>query len=281
MSVPSSRTELTTAETKRKRRSGTNPRKSHSPSVGIETTGVNKSQHDKESTLNVMVNQCHNCHTCASPAWRLGEEFELLCNKCGLYQKRYGHQRPLLLPKRSVKNKKRNSSSTSDQPQEIYSVERKKKKLHAENDTLSTLYTVSSKESSSSLDLRNQSKDSLQNFTTSEIGVQQDISQAAMSRPECNNRESPTLFEILQTDSFQHAVNEDIFQLDYDQSCSSMELLRNQLHKASSEYPELIETMISIIRKHVLSQKHVIELLLSKQDEKHLSKALNSTFSIL
>ncbi|KAL0487235.1 nitrogen regulatory protein [Acrasis kona] len=49
-------------------------------------------------------NGCTNCHTEKSPIWRKGPSNSKLCNKCGLYWKRYSKQRPMVLQKQTEEN---------------------------------------------------------------------------------------------------------------------------------------------------------------------------------
>jgi hypothetical protein len=59
---------------------------------------VNPVQPKKTRKLNPS-GECTNCKTVKSPIWRKGPNNSKLCNKCGLYWKRYNKQRPLELEK--------------------------------------------------------------------------------------------------------------------------------------------------------------------------------------
>ncbi|EGN92304.1 hypothetical protein SERLA73DRAFT_65990, partial [Serpula lacrymans var. lacrymans S7.3] len=75
----------------------------------------------RQETVDVMVAQCYNCHTTATPLWRKDDEGKTVCNACGLYYKLHGSARPIsmksdVIRKRSRHDARRVGPGTSETP---------------------------------------------------------------------------------------------------------------------------------------------------------------------
>ncbi|KAG2393709.1 hypothetical protein C9374_007240 [Naegleria lovaniensis] len=172
--------------------------------------------------------QCENCGTRSTPTWRRNPSTgQTLCNKCGLYELRYGMNRPA--------------------KEEYLKLGRRKRHVAAE-ETPSNVIKSPSENDVAEIECKK---------------MKQDPSFRSM---ECD------LTETLNHEGHVH------------HGWSSLNVLKDRLKEASERYPDIIQTLISLIRKHVLTQPQVLSqivqtspLNLHQQQEPEPQLSLDST----
>ncbi|KAL4242458.1 GATA-type domain-containing protein [Abortiporus biennis] len=75
----------------------------------------------RQESQEVVVAQCYNCHTTATPLWRKDDEGKTVCNACGLYYKLHGSARPIsmksdVIRKRARHDARRSGGNVSETP---------------------------------------------------------------------------------------------------------------------------------------------------------------------
>ncbi|KAG2392422.1 hypothetical protein C9374_012674 [Naegleria lovaniensis] len=204
---------------------------------------------------------CANCHATESPVWRKGNKDDILCNKCGLYRLRYGKNRPTIV---KAGRRQKNSSSkkrqvtAEDEEEEEAKNDLKAKKVKTttthSNESITCTTSENSSPDSSAVSCQNSQDSDLQTSPVSLTNVSNEFSFDFLDHEILTN----DLEMSLPMENFQQFSNME------NQSLPTMEMLRKQLSDASHQYPLLMNTLISIIRKHVLNQPNIVAMVHSQ-----------------
>ncbi|KAG2393710.1 hypothetical protein C9374_007241 [Naegleria lovaniensis] len=163
--------------------------------------------------------QCENCGTHSTPTWRKNPSTgQTLCNKCGLYELRYGMNRPA--------------------KEEYLKLGRRKRHVAVE-------------ESSTSNVTMSPSEDDL-------------------SESECKKMKQDHIISTHES-NLKGALNHE----GHVHGWSSLNVLKDRLKEASERYPDIIQTLISLIRKHVLTQPQVLSQILQTSQIAQQQHSLN------
>ncbi|KAG2392421.1 hypothetical protein C9374_012673 [Naegleria lovaniensis] len=208
------------------------------------------------TTTTTTTTTCLNCGAQSSPVWRKGSKGEWpLCNKCGLYVLRYGINRPLCGSMKAGRRRKKQSGV-----QDVDSDPNNKKKSHSDrNNNHNT--NGKKRDHGHAVDHCNSHVQPLLKKvkpSSSHLAVQpQSISSSCMSNT----------YSTILTPPLDHVTSSSILSLYH---------LKQQLEDASEKFPQVIHTLVSIIRKHVLTQPTVVsQLTTTRMDISELHK--NST----
>lgn len=228
---------------------------------------------------------CANCQATESPVWRKGNHDEMLCNKCGLYRLRYGKNRPTHVKagrrQKKSSSKKRDLQVTSEEEsdktcqEQVYTAcpSTKKVKTNPSSEKLTIAprepsfspdrSTVSCQNSSNGSDLQNSSSSTSSTNNFNELSLE--------------FLENESLFNDL--DGHVEGIIPQVSVVENHNIQSSMDILRKQLAEASQRYPLLMNTLISIIRKHVLNQPNVVAMIQSQQQYPKVPNVMHSHYS--
>ncbi|KAI7893250.1 uncharacterized protein EV154DRAFT_502202 [Mucor mucedo] len=68
-----------------------------------------------QDEVNMMGQECANCHQTQTPLWRKNERGEPVCNACGLYAKLHHRDRPAEMRKTTIQRRRRDWNSDEDE----------------------------------------------------------------------------------------------------------------------------------------------------------------------
>ncbi|KAG2393711.1 hypothetical protein C9374_007242 [Naegleria lovaniensis] len=186
------------------------------PKDPIQSNNVHNEFHNnrlkkRTRSMTTKNSQCENCGTRSTPTWRKNPSTgQTLCNKCGLYELRYGMNRPV---------------------KEYLKLGRRKRHVATEAEGSSSTSNVSASTSGDEL-------------------------------PECECKKMKQ-DHIISTQSNESNLTETLnHEGQVHHGWSSLNVLKDRLKEASERYPDIIQTLISLIRKHVLTQPQILSQIL-------------------
>ncbi|KAF0983704.1 hypothetical protein FDP41_007619 [Naegleria fowleri] len=229
------------------------PTTSSSISSSSSPTSTNNNNTTKRAYIRKSVNtRCVNCSTCTTPMWRKNHEGKPLCNKCGLYALRYGIDRPLVPTLKSGRKRKLSEEGTKSFVSSHH---------HGENSEDFLLDDSNKKKKKKKQHGRRMDEHSVclhSNFIPTTNSQQLSSSSVTSTTTTTSITSSSSNKD---QNSKHHKAEEAIVVGGW----SSLSELKDRLKEASERYPDIIHTMISIIRKLVVTQPQVESQLLQKQ----------------
>ncbi|KAG2393708.1 hypothetical protein C9374_007239 [Naegleria lovaniensis] len=198
--------------------------------------------------------KCHNCGTSKTPMWRKNQEGKPLCNKCGLYLLRYDTNRPMVEKlKFGRRGHKRKLDSNEVIEQQLQPRAQKQQFVTTLDETATRL----SDSCKAWLEISNN---------------HEEISQPCVDKPRKAKKKKHDDEHVKETNQGQVGIGnsesmQPVSSQDEEEGWNSLASLNHRLRQASERFPEIIHTLISIIRKHVLTQPQVVSQIISSRME--------------